>query len=51
MMSVIIGMPLLVLFMAVVMGTPFIYYLKRDRAYDVIKGQPEAARLKVWYDC
>lgn len=48
--SIMIGMPFLVLFMALVMGVPFVYYLKRDMAYDRVKDQPEHIRLKTWYD-
>ncbi len=44
-----IGMPLLVLFMMLVMGVPFFYYLKRDRAYEATAGQPEEVRTKVWH--
>lgn len=49
-MALIIGIPLLVLFMGVVMGVPFVYYLKRDFAYDATEGQPESVRIRAWYD-
>lgn len=48
-MAVVIGIPLLVLFMLLVMGVPFVYYLKRDQAYEATRGQPESVRLKAWY--
>lgn len=48
-MELVIGIPLLVLFMAVVMGVPYAYFLKRDRNYAGTEGQPEEVRLKAWY--
>ncbi len=48
-MAIVIGIPLLVLFMGAVMGVPFIYYLKRDHAYEVTKGQAESVRIQAWY--
>jgi hypothetical protein len=45
-----VGMSMLVLFMAMVMGVPFVHYLKRDIAYEATAGQPKEARLKVWYE-
>lgn len=48
-MAIVIGVPLLVLFMMSVMGIPFVYYLKRDSAYETMQGQPEAVRLRTWY--
>lgn len=48
-MAIVIGIPLLVGFMMLVMGAPFFYHLKRDRAYEATKGQPEEIRLKIWY--
>lgn len=48
-MAIIIGIPLLIVSMAVVMGVPFSYYLKRDRAYDASRGLPESERIKIWY--
>jgi len=49
-MAIALGMPLLVLFMGLVMGIPFVYYLKRDLAYDAAEDQPESVRIKVWYE-
>jgi hypothetical protein len=43
------GMPLLVLSMALVMGGPFIYYLKRDQEYAITSGLPQEKRLETWY--
>jgi hypothetical protein len=48
-MAIAIGVPLLVLFMALVMGVPFVYYLKRDYAYEATRGQPDSVRIKAWY--
>ncbi len=48
-MAIVIGIPLLVLFMGVVMGVPFVYYLKRDGKYEATKGQPDSVRLQAWY--
>jgi len=49
-MAIVLGMPLLVLFMGLVMGIPFAYYLKRDLAYDATEGQPESTRIRIWYE-
>jgi hypothetical protein len=49
-MAIVLGMPLLVGFMMLVMGVPFFYYLKRDRVYELTRGQPEEVRIKAWYD-
>lgn len=49
MMAIVLGMPFLVLFMMLVMGVPFFYYLKRDRAYEATNGQSEEIRVKTWY--
>lgn len=46
----IMGKMLLVGFMMLVMGVPFVHYLKLDRAYDATKDQPEEARIRFWYD-
>jgi hypothetical protein len=46
----IMGKLMLVGFMALVMGTPLFYYVKRDRAYDATEGQPEEIRIKTWYE-
>ena len=48
-MAIVMGIPLLVLFMVLVMGVPFVYYLKCDRAYEATRGQPESVRLNAWY--
>lgn len=48
-MEVAIGMPFLVLFMGVVMGWPYAYFLSRDKRYADSKGQPDDVRLKIWY--
>ena len=48
-MAIAIGMPFLVLFMGLVMGAPYAYYLKRDRKYAESEGQPDEVRLKIWY--
>ncbi len=48
-MAIMFGMPLLVLFMGLVMGLPFIYHLRCDRKYLATRGQPDAARLAAWY--
>jgi len=49
-MAILIGMPLLVSFMVFVIGAPLIYYLKRDRAFEPMKDQPEDIRRKAWYE-
>lgn len=43
------GIPFLVLFMILVMGIPFLYYLKRDRASDVAKDRPEEIQAHAWH--
>ena len=48
-MAIVLGIPLLVGFMGVVMGVPFVYYLKRDLAYEATNGQSESVRLDAWY--
>ena len=48
-MAIIIGIPLLVFFMLMVMGIPFVHCLKLDRAYEATHGQADDVRLKVWY--
>lgn len=47
------GIVILVMAMAVVMGVPYAYYLKRDARYARSEGQPDEARLNIWYgrDC
>lgn len=47
--AITVGMPFLVLFMLLVMGIPFSYYLKRDREYDAMKSQSESVRVNMWY--
>lgn len=49
-MAIVLGMPLLVGFMGLVMGVPFVYYFKRDGKYDATKGQPDNIRLQAWYN-
>lgn len=50
-MEILLGMPLLVLFMMLVMGIPFAYYLKHDIKYEAAAhNQPENIRIKSWYE-
>jgi len=48
-MAVALGMPFLLLFMAVVMGWPYAYFLSRDKKCAELAGQPDDVRLRVWY--
>lgn len=49
-MAIAFGVSLLLLCMLLVMGIPFVYYLKRDLAYNSTKDQPDDVQLKVWYN-
>ena len=48
-MAIALGMPFLVLFMAMVMGWPYAYFLARDKRYAESEGQPKDIRRKIWY--
>lgn len=49
-MELLFGIPLLIIFMAVVMGMPFAYFWGREQAYERTEGQPESVRLNAWYN-
>lgn len=49
-MAIALGMPILVGFMGLVMGVPFVYYFKHDMKYEATKGQPENVRIQTWYN-
>ena len=49
MIAIMIGMPALILVIALVLGLPIFYYSKRDRAYMLAEGQPQHVKNKIWY--
>lgn len=49
-MAIVIGIPFLLLCMGIVLGTPLAHYASRDRHYETTQGQPDAIRLRTWYE-
>lgn len=51
MLPIILGIPTLVLAIAVVIGVPFVHYRRLDRRFDATERQPTEERIRAWYKC
>ena len=50
MLPIILGVPALVLTMAIVIGVPFVHYRRLDRQFEATHGQPTENRIRAWYE-